>query len=147
MEKLWFEQSLRQAVNKSPLHTQMVPNQDVSYENGTYAISPKIRRGLQKLGHVVTGDKRFAIVQAVFREPIRKYSPSQIPGNMARPRDNKALVPKTPVTMINDGKWRPSRSVIIQVINKIGRPRSHTDDRCPITASCPITLSYCNFSN
>ena len=72
MNKLWFEQSLKQAVNKSRLHTQLVPNQDVFYENGTYAISPKIRRGLQKLGHVVTGEERFAVVQAVFRDPKTK---------------------------------------------------------------------------
>ena len=80
-------------MNKSPLHTQLVPNQDESYENGTYAISPKIRRGLQKLGHVVTGDKRFAIVQAVFREPKTKeifaYSSSQIPIKSTRSENTR----------------------------------------------------------
>ena len=72
MNRLWFGQSLQQAVNKSRLHAQLVPDQDVFYENGTYAISPEIRKGLEKLGHVVTGENRFAVVQAIFRDPKTK---------------------------------------------------------------------------
>ena len=75
MNKLWFKQSLSDAVDKPRLHTQLVPNQDVSYEkirfdrSGKYAMPGKILEGLKNLGHKVTGVEFFAVVQAVFRDP------------------------------------------------------------------------------
>ncbi|KAL9980042.1 hypothetical protein ACROYT_G008579 [Oculina patagonica] len=70
MNKLWFGQSLSDAVNEPRLHTQLVPDQDVTYETQKkYRISDKIVEGLEKLGHVVTGSKFFAVVQAVYRDP------------------------------------------------------------------------------
>jgi len=75
MNKLWFEQSLSDAVDKPRLHTQLVPNQDVSYEkipfdtSGKYRMSREILEGLKKRGHNVTGVELFAVVQAVFRDP------------------------------------------------------------------------------
>ena len=75
MNKLWFEQSLSDAVDKPRLHTQLVPDQDVSYENITfdtsrkYAMSREILKGLEKRGHNVTGSEFFAVVQAIFRDP------------------------------------------------------------------------------
>lgn len=75
MNKLWFEQSLSDAVDKPRLHTQLVPDQDVSYEkipfdsSGKYRMSREILEGLEKRGHKVTGSEFFAVVQAVFRDP------------------------------------------------------------------------------
>lgn len=78
MNMLWFKKPLPTAVEEPRLHTELVPDQDVYYEklpfdsSGKYIMSSKIRKGLEKLGHVVTGDKRFAVVQAVFRDPETK---------------------------------------------------------------------------
>ena len=75
MNTLWFGQSLSDAVDKPRLHTQLVPDRNVSYyeKKEKYAILPEIRRGLENLGHVVTGEKeRFAVVQAIFRDPETK---------------------------------------------------------------------------
>jgi len=75
MNKLWFKTNLSEAVDKPRLHTQLVPDRDVSYENiptdssGKYAMPGDIIKGLEELGHVVTGNKSFAVVQAVFRDP------------------------------------------------------------------------------
>ena len=75
MNKLWFEQSLSDAVNKPRLHTQLAPDQNVSYENipfdksGKYRMSSEILKGLEKRGHKVAGSEFFAVVQAVFRHP------------------------------------------------------------------------------
>jgi len=54
MNKLWFEQSLSDAVDKPRLHTQLVPDQNVSYEkipfdtSKKYRMSPEILEGLKK---------------------------------------------------------------------------------------------------
>ena len=75
MNKLWFNQSLSDAVDKPRLHTQLAPDQNVSYEkipfdtSGKYYMSREILEGLEKLGHNVTGVEFFAVVQAVFRDP------------------------------------------------------------------------------
>ena len=70
MNKLWFGQSLSDAVDQPRLHTNLVPNQTVFYEtNKKYRISNEIVEGLEKLGHKVTGQDIFAVVQAVFRDP------------------------------------------------------------------------------
>ena len=75
MNKLWFKVHLPDAVDKPRLHTQLVPDQNVSYEkipfdsSRKYAMSSEIIKGLKELGHVVTGDKRFAVVQAIRRDP------------------------------------------------------------------------------
>ena len=75
MNRLWFEQSLSEAVNKPRLHTQLVPDRNVSYEKipfdtaGKYRMGKEILEGLEKRGHNVTGEKLFAVVQAVFRDP------------------------------------------------------------------------------
>ena len=39
-----------------------------------------------------------------------------------------------PISNGNRTKWSPIRSVVIRVINKIGRPRRH-DAHCPIKLS------------
>jgi len=70
MNKLWFNQSLSEAVDEPRLHTQLVPDQNVSYSsNEKYTMKNEIRKGLKKLGHVVTAIERFAVVQAIFRDP------------------------------------------------------------------------------
>ena len=75
MNKLWFKQSLSDAVDKPRLHTQLAPDQNVSYEKipfdtpGKYLMSREILEGLEKRGHNVTGVEFFAAVQAVFRDP------------------------------------------------------------------------------
>ena len=74
MNKLWFEQSLSEAVNKPRLHTELVPDRNVSYEkipfetSGKYRMGQEILEGFEKRGHNVTGEKFFAVVQAVFRD-------------------------------------------------------------------------------
>jgi len=78
MNKLWFNTNLSEAVDKPRLHTQLVPDQDVSYEkipfdsSGKYSMSDDIIKGLKELGHNVTGSKSFAVVQAVYRDPKSK---------------------------------------------------------------------------
>ena len=70
MNKLWFNQSLSDAVDEPRLHTQLVPEQNVSYSSDEkYTMKNEIRKGLKKLGHVVTAIERFSIVQAIFRDP------------------------------------------------------------------------------
>ena len=70
MNKLWFNQSLSEAVNKPRLHTQLVPDRNVSYETDEkYRMGQQILKGLEKRGHDVNGEKPFAVVQAVFRDP------------------------------------------------------------------------------
>ena len=75
MNKLWFEQSLSDAVDKPRLHSQLVPDRNVSYEKilfdtaGKYRMGQEIREGLEKRGHDVHGEEFFAVVQAVFRDP------------------------------------------------------------------------------
>ncbi|KAJ7387662.1 hypothetical protein OS493_001000 [Desmophyllum pertusum] len=70
MNKLWFGQSLSDAVDEPRLHAQLVPNQTVFYEkNKKYRLSEKIVEGLRKRGHDVVAADPFAVVQAVFRDP------------------------------------------------------------------------------
>ena len=76
MNKLWFKTNLSEAVDKPRLHSQLVPDQDVSYEeipfDRKYTMSDDIIKGLKELGHNVTGNKQFAVVQAVYRDPESK---------------------------------------------------------------------------
>ena len=70
MNKLWFGQSLSDAVDEPRLHNQLVPNQNVTYETKkNFRISEKIVEGLRKRGHAVIGQDFFAVVQAIFRDP------------------------------------------------------------------------------
>jgi len=75
MNKLWFEQSLSDAVDKPRLPTQPVPDQDVSYEkipfdsSGKYRMSGEILEVLEKREHNVTGVEFFAAEQAIIRDP------------------------------------------------------------------------------
>ena len=75
MNKLWFKQSLSDAVDKPRLHTKLTPDQNVSYQkmpfdtSGKYLMSREILEGLEIRGHKVTGVEFFAAVQAVFRDP------------------------------------------------------------------------------
>ena len=72
MNKLWFIQSLSDAVDKPRLHTQLALDENVSYEkipfdsSGKYRASLEILEGLEKRGHIVTGLEFFAAVQAIF---------------------------------------------------------------------------------
>ena len=56
-----FKQSLSDAVDKPPLHTQLAHDQNLTYEkipfdsSGKYRISREILEGLGKRGHNVTG--------------------------------------------------------------------------------------------
>ena len=78
MNKLWFKRNLSEAVEEPRLHNQLVPKDDVFYEKLPIANSEKyvmrrdIREGLEELRHNVTGDKSFAVVQAIFRDPETK---------------------------------------------------------------------------
>ena len=75
MNKLWFEQSLNEAVEKPRLHSELVPDRNVSYEkipsdtSGKYRMGKEILEGLEERGHNVVGEKLFAVVQAVSRDP------------------------------------------------------------------------------
>ena len=75
MNKLWFEQSLNEAVEKPRLHSELVPDRNVSYEkipsdtSGKYRMGKEILEGLEERGHNVAGEKLIAVVQAVFRDP------------------------------------------------------------------------------
>ena len=71
MNKLWFDQSLSDAVDKPRVHTQLVPDQNVTIENKTeYRLNETIVKGLKDIGHKVLpgGDGAFAVVQAVYRK-------------------------------------------------------------------------------
>ena len=48
MNKLWFGDDLSEAVNKSRLHSQLVPDQKVFYET-EYSIGKDVIKGLRKL--------------------------------------------------------------------------------------------------
>ena len=77
MNKLWFGDDLSEAVNEPRLHTQMVPDQRVFYENNKkYRINKYVIEGLKQLGHNVTGSDFFAVVQAISREPEGIYAKS-----------------------------------------------------------------------
>ena len=68
MNKLWFGDDLSKAVNKPRLHSELVPDQTVFYEN-KYPISNDVVEGLKHRGHDVVGNDRFAVVQAISKEP------------------------------------------------------------------------------
>lgn len=71
MNKLWFGYDLSEAVDKPRLHTQLVPDQSVTYEDeadGDYRIQDYVIEGLKELGHNVTGKDLFTVVQAIYRE-------------------------------------------------------------------------------
>ena len=77
MNKLWFGDNLSEAVDKPRLHSQLVPDQKVLYENKTkYRIDEAVRDDLKKRGHTVTGSNLFAVVQAISREPDGIYAKS-----------------------------------------------------------------------
>ena len=61
MNKLWFGDDLSEAVNKSWLHSQLVPDQKVFYET-EYSIGKDVIKGLRELGHNLTGSDLFAVV-------------------------------------------------------------------------------------
>ena len=70
MNKLWFGDDLSKAVNKPRLHSELVPHQTVFYENDKkYRISMDIVEGLKHRDHDVVGSDRFAVVQAISKEP------------------------------------------------------------------------------
>jgi len=69
MNKLWFEMTLSDAVNKPRLHNQLVPDQVVTIERKEdYRLKEEIVQGLKKIGHEVQDSKRFAAVQVAYRE-------------------------------------------------------------------------------
>ncbi|XP_066018957.1 glutathione hydrolase 1 proenzyme-like [Pocillopora verrucosa] len=77
MNKLWFGDDLSKAVNKPRLHSQMVPDQRVFYENNKdYRIDKYVIEGLAQRGHNITGSDFFAVVQAISREPEGIYAKS-----------------------------------------------------------------------
>ena len=70
MNKLWFGDDLSKAVDEPRLHSQLVPNQTVFYENDKkYRIKMDIVEGLRKRDHDVIGSDLFAVVQAIYKEP------------------------------------------------------------------------------
>ena len=71
MNKLWFDQSLYDAVDEPRVHCQLVPDQNVTIEmEEKYRLNEKIVKGLKDIGHkVLVGRKSdFAVVQAVYRK-------------------------------------------------------------------------------
>ena len=70
MNKLWFDESLSDAVDDPRLHEELVPSMDVEIEK-KYRLNGDIVKGLEKLGHNVKvgKDADFAVVQAVYRKP------------------------------------------------------------------------------
>ena len=68
MNTLWFGMNLSEAVNKSRLHNQLVPNQNVTIETKEkYRLEENIVEGLRRMGHWVKNETDFAVVQAVYR--------------------------------------------------------------------------------
>ena len=85
MNKLWFGDDLSEAVNKSRLHSQLVPDQKVFYET-EYSIGKDVIKGLRKLGHNLTGSDLFAVVQAISRrEPGGKIYAKSDPRKYGAP--------------------------------------------------------------
>ena len=72
MNKLWFDESLSDAVDDPRLHEELVPSMYVEIEKKErYRLNGNIVKGLEKLGHnvIVGNDAAFAVVQAVYRKP------------------------------------------------------------------------------
>ena len=72
MNKLWFDYDLSEAVNKSRLHSQLVPDQVLYEKDEHYRIDKYVIDGLRERGHNVTDSDDFAVVQAITREPGRE---------------------------------------------------------------------------
>ena len=68
MNKLWFGQSLPEAVNEPRLHDQLVPRKVTIENKKEYRLKKEIVEGLEALGHDVGNVTDFAVVQAVYRE-------------------------------------------------------------------------------
>ena len=88
MNKLWFDQSLSDAVNKPRVHTQLVPDQNVTIEKKAgYRLDKKIVKGLKNIGHnvLVGGDGAFAVVQAVYRKGKDKIDAKSDPRKHGAP--------------------------------------------------------------
>ena len=88
MNKLWFGYDLSEAVNKPRLHSQLVPDQSVTYENeagGEYRIQDYVIEGLKELGHNVIGKDWFAVVQTIYREPGGKKEAKSDPRKHGAP--------------------------------------------------------------
>ena len=72
MNKVWFDESLKDAVDDPRVHEELVPSMDVEIEKKKkYRLNRDIVKGLEDLGHkvVVGNDTAFAVVQAVYRKP------------------------------------------------------------------------------
>ena len=72
MNKVWFGESLKDAVDDPPVHEELVPSMDVEIEKKKkYRLNRDIVKGLEDLGHKVKvgNDAAFAVVQAVYRKP------------------------------------------------------------------------------
>ena len=73
MNKLWFGQSLSEAVEQPRLHSNLVPNDTVYTEEfqgdiEKYELPQPIQDGLRRLGHEVKPNKNLAIVQGIFKD-------------------------------------------------------------------------------
>lgn len=72
MNKVWFDESLKDAVDDPRVHEELVPSMDVEIEKKKkYRLNRDIVKGLEDLGHKVKvgNDTAFAVVQAVYRKP------------------------------------------------------------------------------
>ena len=72
MNKVWFDESWKDAVDDPRVHEELVPSMDVEIEKKKkYRLNRDIVKGLEDLGHkvVVGNDAAFAVVQAVYRKP------------------------------------------------------------------------------
>ena len=85
MNNLWFGDDLSKAVNEPRLHSHLVPDQRVYYENDE-PIDEDVIEGLTQLGHNVTGSDLFAVVQAISRrEPGGKIYAKSDPRKYGAP--------------------------------------------------------------
>lgn len=87
MNKMWFGQNLTDAVDEPRVHTQLVPDQKVYIEKKEkYRLDKKIVDGLEALGHNVNdSDARFAVVQAVYRDPKERIYAKSDPRKFGAP--------------------------------------------------------------
>ena len=86
MNNLWFGDDLSKAVNEPRLHSHLVPDQRVFYENNKdYRIDKYVIEGLAQRGHNITGSDLFAVVQAISREPGGKIYAKSDPRKYGAP--------------------------------------------------------------
>ena len=86
MNNLWFGDDLSKAVNEPRLHSHLVPDQRVFYENNKdYRIDKYVIEGLEQRGHNITGSDLFAVVQAISREPGGKIYAKSDPRKYGAP--------------------------------------------------------------